>query len=78
MKQEILFLGSHIEVLLFNSGYLGMLPVFKRLKVSIDTLQLENDMLIGKEQNQNSRRQSVPATKLSRKKAKRKSKLVMK
>ena len=78
VEQKTLFLGAHIAVLLFNSGYLGLLPVFKSLEIEIDPLMLKNYMEVDKERVAKSRRQSLPSTKIFRKKqkAKRKAKLV--
>lgn len=78
VQQKTLELGAHIAVLLFNSGYLGLLPVFNFLEISIDPLMLQNYVGIDKDRIRKSRRQSLPATKLFRKKqkAKKKAKLV--
>ncbi|GBO45045.1 hypothetical protein AVEN_128445-1 [Araneus ventricosus] len=78
VQQKTLFLGSYIAVLLFNSGYLGLLPIFNYLKIPIVPLTLKKYMGIDKERVMKSKRQSLYSTKLSRKKqkAKKKSKLV--
>ncbi|GBM48563.1 hypothetical protein AVEN_184581-1 [Araneus ventricosus] len=70
VQQKTLFLGSYIAVLLFNSGYLGLLPIFNYLKIPIFPLTLKKYMGIDKERVMKSKRQSLPSTKLSRKKAK--------
>ncbi|GFS73313.1 uncharacterized protein TNCV_4711931 [Trichonephila clavipes] len=77
VHKKTLFLGSYMAVLLYNSGYLGLLPVFNYLGIGIDPTTLKNYMGIDKERIQKSKRQSLPSTKLSRKKqkAKKKSKL---
>ncbi|GFT72876.1 uncharacterized protein TNCV_2319081 [Trichonephila clavipes] len=77
VHKKTLFLGSYMAVLLYNSGYLGLLPVFNYLGIGIDPTTLKNYMGIDKERIQKLLRQSLPSTKLSRKKqkAKKKSKL---
>ncbi|GFW87673.1 uncharacterized protein TNCV_4486381 [Trichonephila clavipes] len=77
VHKKTFFLGSYMAVLLYNSGYLGLLPVFNYLGIGIDPTTLKNYMGIDKEIIQKSKRQSLPSTKLSRKKqkAKKKSKL---
>ncbi|GBN38408.1 hypothetical protein AVEN_111984-1 [Araneus ventricosus] len=72
VQQKTLFLGSYIAVLLFNSGYLGLLPIFNYLKIPIVPLTLKKYMGIDKERVMKSKRQSLPSTKLSRKKQKAK------
>ncbi|GBN32179.1 hypothetical protein AVEN_50766-1 [Araneus ventricosus] len=64
IQQKTLFLGSYIAVLLFNSGYLGLLPVFNYLKIPIVPLTLKKYMGIDKERVMKSKRQSLPSTKL--------------
>ncbi|GBL79952.1 hypothetical protein AVEN_5179-1 [Araneus ventricosus] len=74
VQQKTLFLGSYIAVLLFNSGCLGLLPIFIYLKIPIVPLTLKKYMGIDKERVMKSKRQSLPSTKLSRKKQKAKKK----
>lgn len=78
VEQKTLFLGTHIAVLLFNSGYLGLIPVFKLLGVEVNPQTLRNYMGFDIERIQKSKRQSLPSTKLFRKKqkARKKARLV--
>ncbi|GFW31275.1 uncharacterized protein TNCV_2578561 [Trichonephila clavipes] len=77
VHKKTLFLGSYMAVILYNLGYLGLLPVFNYLGIGIDPTTLKNYMGIDTERIQKSKRQSLPSTKLSRKKTKsqKKSKL---
>ncbi|GFU09765.1 uncharacterized protein TNCV_1765731 [Trichonephila clavipes] len=72
--KKTLFLGSYMAVILYNSGYLGLLTVFNYLGIGIDPTTLKNYMGIDKERIQKSKCQSLPSTKLSRKKQKAKKK----
>ncbi|GFX74431.1 uncharacterized protein TNCV_3213181 [Trichonephila clavipes] len=68
VHKKTLFLGSYMAVILYKSGYLGMLPVFNYLGIGIDPTTLKNYMEIETEKIQKSKCQSLPSTKLSRKK----------
>lgn len=78
VQLQTLLLGAHVAVLLFNSGYLGLLKVFDHLKITVEPEMLKNYNEFDKERIKRSKHQSLPNTKLSRKKlkAKRKSKLI--
>ena len=36
VELQILLLGAHISVILFNLGYLGLLPVFEKLGIPFE------------------------------------------
>lgn len=74
---QTLLLGAHIAVLLFNSGYLGLLPIFNTLGIPYAEKMVLNYLGIDKMRVINSKRHSLPSAKIARKKrrAAKKSKL---
>lgn len=75
---QTMLLGANVAVLLFNSGYLGLLPVFKSLGISVEKKMIMNYLSFDNERISNSRRHSLPSAKRARKKrrASKKSKLI--
>lgn len=65
---QTLLLGAHIAVVLFNSGYYGLLPIFDELGINVKTEMIDNFIKMDKTRINDSIRQSSSNTKLSRKK----------
>jgi len=78
VEQRTLLLGVNLTVILFNSIYSGLLPIFEVLVMEVDALILKNYKGFDKDRIQKSKRQSLPSTKLFRRKqkARKKAKLV--
>ncbi|GBN18910.1 hypothetical protein AVEN_103322-1 [Araneus ventricosus] len=68
VEMQSLTLGVNIAVLLFNSGNLGLLDVFKNLGVSLGQETVKNFSLMDSERVKSAKRHSLPTSKLSRKK----------
>lgn len=75
---QTLLLGTHIAVILFNSGYNGLLHVFEHLGMTVAKDTVAKYLCMDKTRIKNSIRQSLPNTKLARKKKRaiKKSKLM--
>lgn len=65
---QTLLLGAHIAVLLFNSGYLGILPIFSALGIPYEEKIVLNYLGMDKMRVMNSKRHSLPSSKMARKK----------
>ncbi|GFV76304.1 uncharacterized protein TNCV_4524671 [Trichonephila clavipes] len=74
VHKKTLFLGSYMAIILYNSVYLGLLPVFNYLGIGIDPTSLKNCMGIYTERIQKSKRYIHYPQQNSRKKQKAKKK----
>lgn len=68
VELQTLKLGGYIAVILLNSGFSGLLPVFESLGISINAKVLQNYSELDNERIEHSKRFSLPAIKIARKK----------
>lgn len=67
VEMQTMMLGVKLAVLIYNSGYLGLLPVFEQLGVSVEQNMITNYFKIDDERIKNSKRHSLSSAKLTRK-----------
>ena len=68
VRLSALLLDAYISIILFKSGYLGLLPVFENLGIPLGQDMIVNYSKIDNEQILNLKRHSLESAKIARKK----------